>query len=269
MEITPYPFSDVSHENPSFYTSQNGIDWNAPTNNPLVDHPNNGYNDDPELIIDPLTGKFYIYYNETPSDYKTQYLSLLSSTDGTNWNDHRKLIDFHITKGDPFIVSPTLVYTNGTYYMFHVEVAKGTHSPRICSKDTGANFIRVMFSDDGLTWDKKQDVGINIDFPSNFHPWHINIIPANNKFYMLVNGYYNTFCDKHNLYLAVSDDLINWHFIDKPIVKASKDLFDSKVIYRSAAVVDGDDMFVYFSFYRYDNRWMLGVKHIKISDYAN
>jgi len=69
MTITPYAFSDVDLENPSFYISSNGIDFQPPTGgvNPLVFNPSNGYNDDPDLVFDPRSGQYYIYYNETPS----------------------------------------------------------------------------------------------------------------------------------------------------------------------------------------------------------
>ena len=270
LTITPYPWSDVNHENPSFYSSADGLNF-APTGvNPIVDHPKGGYNDDPDLIIDPLSGAFSIYYNETPKGYDVQYLAMLRSPDGVSWTDHRELVAFRTKKGEPFIVSPAIVYYAGHYFMFHVEVDtdEKAHSPNLCRNDPHRHVIRVMFSEDGVTWDKHKDEGINIDFPADFNPWHMNIVEGNGHFYMLVDGYRRGFCDRHYLYLAVSDDLTNWHFIDKPIVAASHDFFDSKIIYRSAAIVDGGDMYVYFSFFTYDRRWMLAVKHIKISDYV-
>ena len=265
MTITPYPWSNVEHENPSFYVSGDGLSFAPVGHNPLINHPKNGYNDDPDLIVDPRTGLYYIYYNETPRDHDIQYLDLLQSADGVNWT-HRRLTEFRTNKHEPFIVSPAIVINNGVYDMFHVEIdTKNEHSPNTCSDDPYKHQIRVMQSSDGVTWDKNQDVGIATDMPADFNPWHLNIIPGNGHYYMLVNGYRSGFCDQHNLYLAVSDDLAHWHFVAQPIVTADKNFFDSKIIYRSAAVVNGDDMYVYFSFYRYDKRWMLGVKHISLS----
>ncbi len=268
MTITPYAFSNLDLENPSIYVSNDGITFQPPegVTNPLIFNPPNGYNDDPDIVFDPKSGNYFIYYNETPKDYDVQYLDLLQSSDLVNWT-HRRLTEFRTKASDPFIVSPSIVISNGTYFMFHVEIdtdAKA-HSPKVCTRDPHKHLIRVMLSQDGVNWDKHQDVGIEIDTPSNFNPWHMNIVQAKGKFYMLVNGYRNGFCDNHNLYLAVSDDLIHWHFVQQPIVTAGKDFYDSKIIYRSAAVINGDDMYVYFSFYRYDNRWMLGVKHISLS----
>jgi len=270
LTITPYPWSNVEHENPSFYSSADGVTFSPTGVNPVVDHPKGGYNDDPDLIIDPLNGEFSIYYNETPKNYNKQYLALLRSPDGVDWTDHRKLVEFRTGRGEPFIVSPAVVYYAGHYFMFHVEVDAdaNTHSPNTCSNDPHKHQIKVMFSEDGVTWDKHKDEGINIDFPADFNPWHMNIVQGNGHFYMLVNGYHRGFCDRHNLYLAVSDDLTNWHFINKPIVTASKDFYNSKIIYRSAGIVDGDNMYVYFSFYTYDRRWFLGLKHIRLSDYT-
>jgi len=150
--------------------------------------------------------------------------------------------------------------------MFHVEIdTDNQHSPNTCVRDPHKHQIRVMISSDGVTWDKHKDEGIETDMPSWFNPWHINIVQGNGHFYILVNGYNTGFCDQHNLYLAVSDDLIHWHFVPKPIVTAGTDFYDSKIIYRSAAVINGDDMYVYFSFFTNDGRWFLGVKHISLS----
>ena len=267
MTITPYAFSDLDLENPSFYISNDGINFQPPEGgvNPLVYNPPHGYNDDPDLVFDPRSGLYYIYYNETPSNYNKQYLDLLQSPDLLNWS-HRRLTEFRTSGSDPFIVSPAVMISGGNYFMFHVEIdTDNQHSPNTCVPDPHKHQIRVMISQDGVTWDKHKDEGIDIDMPSDFNPWHMNIVQGNGHFYMLVNGYHRGFCDRHNLYLAVSDDLTHWHFVPQPIVTAGKDFYNSKIIYRSAAVVNGDDMYVYFSFYTYDHRWLLGVKHISLN----
>ncbi len=268
MTITPYAFSDVDLENPSIYVSSDGLNFQPPegTANPLIYNPPNGYNDDPDLVFDPRSGTYYIYYNETPSDYDKQYLDLLESPDLVSWT-HLRLAEFRTNAKEPFIVSPAIVIAYGTYFMFHVEIDTdaANHSPNVCKNDPHKHQIRVMFSSDGIGWDKHKDEGIDIDMPSDFNPWHLNIVEGNGRYYMLVNGYRRGFCDRHNLYLAISDDLAHWHFIPQPIVTAGKDFYNSKIIYRSAALINGDDMYVYFSFYTYDHRWLLGVKRISLS----
>jgi len=275
MAITPYPWSNVDHENPCFYESKDGLNFVQRGHNPIVDHPKNGYNDDPDLIIDPITKEYRIYYNETPSDYKTQYIAVLRSKDkGGTWIDHRKLLRFNTAGSEPFIVSPALVYNSyvSKYFMYHVEVDRDSvaHSPVMCKKDPHKHYIKVLTSNDGIGWDKKNIAGIGIDYPAGFHPWHINVIKGNNDtYYMLINGYNTGFCDHHFLYIAVSHDLSNWHFIPTPVVTSRDAVMPNiRVIYRSAALINGDDMYIYFSFFTDDSRWMLGVKHIKISQYV-
>ena len=269
MTITPYAYSDLDLENPSIYVSGDGINFQPPegVTNPLVFNPPNGYNDDPDLVFDPKSGNYFIYYNETPRDYDKQYLDVLQSPDLVNWT-HRRLTEFRTKGSDPFIVSPAIVISNKTYFMFHVEIDTDAvrHSPNVCVRDPHKHQIRVMLSQDGINWDKHVDEGIAIDAPADFNPWHMNIVQGNGRYYMLVNGYRSGFCDGHNLYLAVSDDLTHWHFIQQPIVAAGKEFYNSKIIYRSAAVVNGDDMYVYFSFYTYDHQWLLGVKHISLNE---
>jgi len=275
MAITPYPWSNVEHENPCFYESLDGLNFTPKGKNPIVNHPNNGYNDDPDLLLDPLTNEFRIYYNETPSDYQTQYLSVLRSKDkGGAWVDHQKLIRFNTSGNEPFIVSPAIIFNpnTSTYLMYHVEVDRDSvsHSPIMCKKDPYQHTIKVIPSNDGIVWDKKNILGIGIDYPAGFHPWHIDVLKGNaNTYYMLINGYNSGFCDHHYLYLAVSHDLSNWHFIPTPIVTPEDAVMPNiKIIYRSTAIINGDDMYIYFSFFTNDKRWMLGIKHIKISQYV-
>ena len=270
MTITPYPFSKSSYENPSFYVSNDGLHWETPAGgkNPLVYHPSSGYNDDPDLVIVPEISQFRIYYNETPSSKDVQYLHLLYSNDGITWNDQR-IITYLVNQGDPFIVSPAVIEANGKYYLFHVDI--DDHNVHWCGpEDPYAHYIRLNISDDGVHWDKSAEIGISIDYPSGFHPWHINVFSANGKYYMLIDGYYNKFCENHNLYLAVSEgDLTNWHFINQPLIQADPGFYNAQIIYRSSGVVTGNDLFVYASFKTYDKRWYLAVKHFKLNEWTN
>ncbi len=267
MTITPYPWSNLEHENPSFYVSKDGLNFAPPANgvNPIVNHPPNGYNDDPDIVYNEATGEFFIYYNETPRGHDVQYLNLLRSGDGVNWKRQR-LITYVIKRGDPFIVSPAIVKMAGHYFMFHVDI--DTANTHWCKpKDPYKHYIRINVSPDGIHWDKNAEAGINIDYPAGFHPWHVNVFDGHDgRFYMLINGYNSSFCDNHHLYLAYSTgDMSTWHFIPKPIVRASRDHFDSQIIYRSAGLVDGDNLYVYYSYKRYDNRWFLNVTRLSLS----
>ncbi|NPA30163.1 MAG: glycoside hydrolase family 32 protein [Epsilonproteobacteria bacterium] len=275
LTITPYPWSNADHENPSFFVSGDGFNWQTIPGcpNPLVQHPIPGYNDDPDLVVDNTTNQFRIYYNETyhtQQDGKgiwyKQYLNLLSSDDGVNWTKQH-LILYELSGGDDFIVSPAVVHAFNQYFMFYVKIDTGNYHYCKGGIDPNKHIIKVNFSSDGIHWDKSQAVPIGIDIPADFNPWHINVFQANGKFYMLIDGYHGNFCNQHNLYIAVSTgDLAQWHFIPTPIVSASRDNFDSQIIYRSTAVADGDDLFVYYSFHRFDNRWQMAVKHMRFSD---
>ncbi|NPA64254.1 MAG: hypothetical protein GXO16_04690 [Epsilonproteobacteria bacterium] len=271
MAATPYPWGNVEYENPSFYVSSDGVNFIPAADNPLVDHPDGGFNADPDLVVDPATGEFRVYYVEMARDLTDQYLAVLRSPNGTDWVDHRKLTEFKATKGDPFVVSPAMVLAGGKYYMFHVEVDTDptTHSPRLCRPDPYTHVIKVMTSSDGITWDKGSDTPVAIDLPAGFHPWHLDVVQGGGRYYMLLDGYRGSICDHHFLYLAVSDDLAHWRFIPTPVVTPADAVMPNiKILYRSTAVVDGDDMWIYFSFYTTDNRWFVGLKHIRISDYV-
>jgi hypothetical protein len=142
------------------------------------------------------------------------------------------------------------------------------HSVRLCQKDPYPHHIVHMVSKDGRRWDLGKMEAVNIDSPRWFHPWHINVIPGDGRYYMLIDGYKESICDEHNLYLAVSSDLVHWHFLSRPVVTPKDGVVrHTKLIYRSAALTEGDDMWIYFSAYTHSNLWYMGLKHIRISDY--
>jgi len=271
MAITPYASSNLDLENPSYYISGNGIDFHPPKGleNPLVGKPKSGYNDDPDIIYNDKTKEYYIYYNETPFDEKSrtwdrQYLNLLTSKNSVDWKN-QKLITFDFKRGDPFIVSPSIVVKDSIYHMFFIHI-DNVNDHYCNAQDPHKHQIEEMISKDGLHWDKSKINNVDISLPKDFNPWHMNIIEDSGRYYMLVNGYEHSFCNNHSLYLAYSDNLKDWNFVEKPLIKPSESLYNSRNIYRSAAVIDGDDLYIYFSFYRFDKTWGVAIKRVSIED---
>lgn len=138
--------------------------------------------------------------------------------------------------------------------MFYVDITKVPHK------------IRYIKSPDGKKWNKNKPYAIRIDYPYYFSPWHIDLFKHHGKFFMLINGYRGIFWHKQDLYLAVSDNLIDWHFIKEPIVTSSKTFYNSTRIYRSTGLIQNNNLFVWFSFKTYDKRWHLGVKKISLEN---
>ena len=187
----------------------------------------------------------------------------MTSTDRISWTSTR-LHTFDIVGGDPFIVSPAVVVSDNQYYMFHVQVDLAHF--HTCSTPH-QHHIEVMHSSDGLYWDISQNTHIDINLPEHFNPWHLDVVQSEGVYYMLITGYMYSECSHRKLYLATSTDLVHWHFEDNPIIEASADLYNSQFIYRSSAIIHGDDMFVYFSFRDNNHQWHLAIKRISIEKY--
>ena len=254
LVITPYPYSNHDYENPSLFISQNGIEFHPPkgVTNPIMAKQDQGHNDDPDILFDSKKQMFYLYYLETRR-YSHQHVVLLNSTDGVNWSQ-TNCIEYLFRKGDPFIVSPSVIKKDKDYRMFYVDITKIPHK------------IRYIKSSDGKSWNSGKPYRIRSDYPFSFSPWHIDLFEHNDKYYMLVNGYWGVLWHKQYLYLAVSDNLVDWHFRKEPIISPSKAFYNSAKIYRSTGLIHNNNMFIWFSFKTYAGSWHLGVKKISLKN---
>lgn len=252
LAITPYPYSNHDHENPSLFVSKNGLEFYPPKGlqNPIVPMPKYDHNDDPDILFDSQAKMFSIYYLETLRPFY-QNVVLLNSKNGINWN-RENAIEYDLRADDPFIVSPAVIKKEKYYRMFYVDIRKIPHK------------IRYIKSTDGRHWNKNKPYRIRIDYPFSFSPWHIDVFEHSGKYYMLVNGYKGIFWHRQYLHLAVSDNLVDWHFRREPIVSPSKAFYNSARIYRSTGLVNNGNMFIWFSFRTYENSWHLGVKKISL-----
>lgn len=247
LAMTPYPNSNDNYENPSILVSDNGYDFveEKPDLNPIVGSPDRDHNADPDIFFDADTQQFLLYYLEFQRPFFVN-LMLLRSTDGIGWSKD-VAVHYDLTAGDRPMVSPSLVKREGTYYLFFVSL--------------DGYRIQYYRSSDGLNWDKNVTGEISIDFPDGFTPWHVDVFEGNGQFYMVCNA-----LSEQYLYLARSRDLINWELYSEPVVKGSPSFHNSKRIYRSTAIVDGDTLVVWFSFETLDRTWAIGVKKRLLSD---
>lgn len=250
LVMTPYPWSDNRYENPSLLVSHNGINFYEPVAglNPLAPQPPYDHNNDPDLIFNPLTESFNIFYLETMRP-DSQNTILLSSPDGIHW-DKKTAVHYDLTKGDPFILSPAVIFVGSHFYMFYVK-----------ARSTSKTEINYITSLNGEQWTKDSVQTINTNFPSQFAPWHIDVFQDEDYFYMLCCGPYADL----NLYLGRSPDLRNWLFLEEPILRRSKNFYDSERIYRSCGIIQDDVLIVYFSIRTNLGQWRIGFKKFLLS----
>ena len=255
LSFTPYPYGHLEYENPCILESDNGYEFYEAKNNlnPLISPVSlPGYNNDPDLFFDKSSQKFYLFYQETqPAD--SQNIKMISSTDAVFWSTPKTMIhqDFH--NNDNFSLSPALIKKDSIYHMFFVNI-------------TGKREIKQLTSSNIEEWDYDKQTKISINSPQNFKPWHIDVSKGDDDtYYMLITGY-----EKHkeyqDLYLATSNNLNDWHFIKKPIIKHSKSFYNSRSTYRSTAIIKGNTMVVWFAIKSYDSAWHIGVKKFNLDE---
>ncbi len=250
MAFTPYPYSRTQYENPSIVVSDNGTDFYEESEglNPLVSAPPNGYNNDPDILYDPNTDRFYLYYNETLRP-DSQNIVILTSENRIKW-ERKSKIHYDLKKAEPFVLSPACIYIKPKYYLFYVNASEKKRP------------IQYLVSYNPLEWNPDSINSINYSFPMDLMPWHIDIFGNKDNYYMLVSAPYpNT-----DLYLAKSSDLLNWEFHQEPIIDHVDTFFGPcDRVYRSTGIVSVNLLAVWFSFRSLDGTWGIALQKFDLS----
>lgn len=243
------PFSTRSkpywdrNECPSIHVSNDGIHWEEPYGfiNPLIDLAPEQidrlcYYSDPHLVSLPdnsIELWFRLTDRNGERDCEKMNVSLLrmTSTNGINWSEKKKMVDLDSQSGTPLggtVVSPAVLYFKESYLMWYVDVEKPNEAYK-----RGVSFST---SPDGKLWAKRETV--SFDKPIN--PWHIDVKKIGNTYYMLVY-------DRYNLTLWKSDNGLCFSFI-RIILNPSKK-FGSfyRELYRACLVTDEKEFKIYFS----------------------
>jgi hypothetical protein len=237
LAFTPYPFSIDSFENPSIALSDNGLRFfeEYPGLNPLAAAPPQDHNNDPDMFY--YNGQLCIVYLETLRPEK-QNLVLLTHSGGTRWSSRIVHTDY-FDAGDPMILSPAYARINQQDYLFYVNMSRAPNSIQFVA-------IHENFAPDFST---RQDIAINMQ---GLMPWHIDIIPYEDFFYMLiccVKTEKNK--KKYDLYIAWSNNGSVWNFSTNMLIQNA---------YRSTGFFMDNDMYIYYSKQtRFFLFWEIGI----------
>lgn len=238
MSYTPYPNGDDMKENPCIAASNDLIHWKTPDGlvNPLDDPEVKEkamiYNSDAHLVYNNDTNTMELYWRYTNDRKNIGNIYRRTSKDGINWNA-RELV-YHCPERDKKdVISPAILYDNGTYKMWYVET-KGV--------------VKYTESKDGLNWETSKD--IDLKYETKLLTWHLDVIKTQKGYEMIVVAF--TDWSKRNdmsLYYSLSKDGINWEkckTILKPSVKGKSQVWDNKGIYRSTFIYEDGIYYVYY-----------------------
>jgi hypothetical protein len=249
MVLTPYPFSDEKFENPSIYSSQDGLEWRepAPGVNPIVPRPPFDHNCDPDLTY--REGQFLLFYLETqrrkyrPDSLHFQDLRVATSRDGIEWSEAERLIRWDLDR-DPLYLSPTVV--------------EGPEGWRLYLVDAAGERIIWLPSDDLSSFAGPGGV-LETGIPG-IRPWHLDIFSIDGGWVALLcaraPGAENADVD---LWLGATRDLDRWIFREEPLLKGSSELLDTAVVYRSTGLLENGRLAIWFSGKTVPGRWFIGV----------
>jgi hypothetical protein len=260
LAMTPYTDSYDRVENPSLLVSNDGFHFTEPQPglNPLTPAPPYGYNDDPDILWDQERKLFRLHYLETMLP-DSQNLIRLTSADGSVW---RKETAFHDTIDNAaFMLSPAFVKTPAGYSLFYV--------------DRQTQHAYYLKSADGTTWNKNARAWLPIAINEGFKCWHLDVIPGDEWYYILVNGWIFSPGDRQpndptlrsqKLFIGRSRDCIAWQWQNEAILDTAEFKNNSQKIYRSTGLVFNNTLVVWFSYKKLDFRWGIAVKKFNLDE---
>ena len=232
MAMTPYPNSDNQYENPSIVASNDNVDWVEPAQNPIAPlPPGRAFQSDPCIFMKGNTMELWYREHISVSGGYTTELWRKTTTDGVSWTNKEKLFDnisFEVVR------SPAVRYIDGKYCMwYHTGETNSTYH------------IKYAESDDGKNWTNVK--ALNISFPSNHVPWHLDAIVENGKTEIIISSK-TTDGSKWSLFYTSSENNDNFHDaieIIRPDKRVGK--WDSTNLYRSAFVMVDGKYYVYYA----------------------
>ncbi len=254
LTITPYYKSNDKLENPCIYISYDGKYFFAGRDslNPLVTAPTYDHNDDPDIFFDDKSGSFIINYLETMRPDSQNVISLVSM-DALHWQ-RKQIINYNLSRGDDFIVSPSLISYQDNYYLFYVNVSGGKLQ------------IEFLVSPEVFQWNKYENQKADIDLPDGFIPWHLDVIKGPDCFYLLCTAFKHMLHFEHSLLLFKSDSLKHWNYEKELLNNSLLSDYHCKYVYRSTAIVEQDSLSIWYSYMKMNNDWNIGFTRLSLQD---
>jgi len=238
LVTTPYPNANYDFENPSIYYSNslaNGLPptvFNSIESNPIQGKPQNGFNSDPDLILENDT--LYCLFRQSISygGIMTTYFDLKKSIDGHNWSKLQTIYTSKDIQNMP-AASPAIIKENGIFRIFG-SISTTWNTPR----GEFQNFYIVESSK--IDGEYKFIEKSGFKNKGNIELWHFDIFDYSGTLYMVLCGVDNDGIPGYmNTYLAVSYDRKNFNIFPKP-------LFSDFCTYRPTFYINKKNKFVLY-----------------------
>jgi len=225
MVATPYPYGDDRFENPSLYSSSDGIEWNDYGINPIIssNNLNGAYFSDPDIIK--TNGVFRIYFRERTYDENGKIDRILSieSSDLLSWSHPKVLLE---AKNQNHF-SPAAVELMGKIFVFYVKFTNKIPSLVRCIDNDNA-FVDIV---------EAKIAGI----PEGGILWHIDVVIDGSTLHgaFTISNIPNQL-GKELYYGTSTNEGLSWQIIGR-IKLPEKLRANSRFIYRSSFVKTNND----------------------------
>jgi len=258
LALTPYPLFMSDYENPSLFESLDGKKYTIPKgiHNPLVEKPRIGFNCDPDMYVNE-DGKLILFYLEILNDSMQSLQKLAFETDLSFKKS--TVFSYNPKKGDDFILSPSFISEQGNLDFFYVKLS-----------DKEKNTIKYKRIKDTESLTNQNFSTLPIKFPSDFTPWHVDVVKHNEYYYLFINGYYgkqaawdSALPENYTVFVTKSKDLKKWITLGNVLNRKNVPVDDLKYLYRSSALITDKEIGIWYSFVNLKNEWKIGFKKVK------
>jgi len=265
MVITPYPYSNNAFENPSIYTSNDGMNWCVPPKiiNPIDCAPGGwerGFNNDPDMVYDSDLDQIRVYFRFASTDQlKVKFIRITK--------EHRISEPIAVLSQSPWTQSDnthrSFCIWRESSHQWHMWGGGGTETPPYN--------IYYRFSEDGINWGSPEKC-VNKEGNDPFQVlgytnWHISCKPnyCENRIEFLSNA--NPILSEGKGVILYAEcpmsnpTLIRTPIID-PILVSSERGWDNGNLYRCSFIIsDTGSSYYYRIWYSAESKkdvWKLG-----------
>jgi len=205
-----------------------GIEVFGPGRPAYGTHVAGGCLSDPDLVVDPATGRLRLYFRQASGGFGNgvDVLFVMESSDLAHWT-----APVEVMRGPhASLISPTFVFRGGQWQMWAVSGRCGDN----------ATAVRYATSQDGMTdWSPLTVVSVN---QPGFVIWHIQVREIASTLWALYSAYPvgQGHCTPGELFLARSADALAWQVLDQPVLSHLGDSTFSAGFYRSSLIARTD-----------------------------
>lgn len=265
MAVTPYPFGNAYHENPSVLAGDDGLRWATPDGgpDPVIPAPPSGYNSDPDLVYDAAHDRLVLLWREVSA---RNVIRATASSDGRSWSppvvvtsapNHRAL-------------SPAVVIRDGRPLLWYVDAggAGCTADRSVLKLRRGESMSALLPSAPDAGW--SPEIAASLTIPGQV-VWHLDVahLARRAELWAVVHAFPPSVgCGAGDLYLARSRDGVTWTAEPEPFLRAADQEWSRASLYRTSLVPDEERgvLRLWISARSGTGRWSVGYMELELAD---